>query len=62
MNSIELIKDMMGDLPFTADIYWLLRQRNRKFYSRFNLDALAERLPELTTQAHAFAARAPRGK
>ncbi len=62
MRAKELIKDVMGDLPFTVDIYWLLRQRNRKFNSRFNLDNLSARLPELTAQAKTFADRAPRGK
>lgn len=62
MKPKELIKDVMGDLPFTVDIYWLLRQRYRKFNSRFNLDGLTECLPGLTAQAQALASQAPQGK
>ena len=62
MKPKDLIKDVMGDLPFTVDLYWLLRQRNRKFNSRFNLDALTERLPNIIAQAKGFADKAPRGK
>jgi len=62
MRAKELIKDVMGDLPFTVDIYWLLRQRGRKFNSRFNLDELAARLPQLTAEAKKYADQSPPGK
>jgi hypothetical protein len=62
MKAKELIKDVMGELPFTVDIYWLLRQRYRKFNSRFNLDDLTAFLPGLIAQTKAFAEKAPQGK
>jgi hypothetical protein len=62
MKSRAFIKDMMGELPFGADIYWLLRDRRRKFHSRFDMDALAARLPEVMAQVKPFIESASRGK
>jgi len=57
-----LIKKMMGGMPFSADIYWLLRNRGNKFHSRFDMEALAARLPEVMAQVKPFSESASRGK
>lgn len=57
-----LVKNLIGELPFSADIYWLLRNRGRKFHSRFDMEALAARLPEVMAQVEPFIGSAPRGK
>ncbi|MGA2505569.1 MAG: hypothetical protein ABSG01_15925 [Anaerolineales bacterium] len=62
MRSKELIKDFLGDLPFTAEIYWLLRHRDRKIRSRFNLEALAVRLPGMVAQVTPYMNSAAPGK
>ena len=49
-------------MPFSADIYWALRNRDRKFHSRFDMDALAARLPEVMAQVKPFSESALPGK
>ena len=62
MKPKVFIKDVLGELPFTAELYWLLRQRERKAFSRFNLEALKVRLPEMVSQVSPHADSAPAGK
>ena len=62
MKPKSLIKNLIGEMPFSADIYWLLRNRSNKFQSRFDMDALAKRLPELMAEVKPFSESAPRGK
>jgi hypothetical protein len=62
MKTRALIKNMMGELPFAADIYWLLRHRDRTFHSRFDMEALAARLPEVISQVKPFIESASPGK
>ena len=62
MKPRALIKDLLGEMPFSADIYWLLRNRGNKFNSRFDMDALAARLPELMAQVKPFSEHASGGK
>jgi len=50
MKPKALIKNLVEELPFSADIYWLLRHRGRSFHSRFDMDALSARLPEILVQ------------
>ena len=59
MNPKALLKNLMGELPFSADIYWLLRDRGRTFQSRFDMEALATRLPKVMAQAKPFIESAP---
>ncbi len=58
------VKELLGELPLTAEIDWLLRYRGKKSRSRFNLDALAEHLPEIMAQVgpHAESASPPGGR
>jgi len=47
----EAIKSILGQIPFTAELYWLVRQRGRPIASRFSLRKLQSSLPELVAQA-----------
>lgn len=62
MKPKALVKDLLGEMPFTAEMYWLLRHRDRKIHSRFNLEALKARLPEMVTQVGPHASSAKAGK
>jgi hypothetical protein len=62
MKPTLLIKDLLGELPFTAEAYWLLRHRDKKIRSRFNLEPLATRIPELVAQLKPHAGSVPTGK
>ncbi|MGA2490908.1 MAG: hypothetical protein ABSF99_12135 [Anaerolineales bacterium] len=50
-----MAKNMLGEIPFTAEMYWLLHHRGNKIHSRFNLDALKVRLPEMVAQVTPYA-------
>jgi hypothetical protein len=62
MKPKPLIKNLMGNLPFGADIYWLLRDRGRPFQSRFDMEALAKCLPDVVDQVERSIEFKPRGK
>ncbi len=57
----EALKEILGEIPLAAELYWLVRQ-NGKPISRFSLKHLQLALPEATAQAARFAASAPAGK
>lgn len=50
----EVVKQLLGEVPFTAELYWLLRQRGKPLQSRFSLRQLHAELPELVKQAQAL--------
>ena len=52
----------MGDLPFTAEIDWMLRSRNRPRKDHFNLDHLQKSLTAARAVVEPFAKNAKRGK
>ena len=62
MNTRVQAKELLGGLPFTAELYWILRNRDGKAFSRFNLDILKERLPQLVADVEPYANSAPQGK
>lgn len=62
MSTRSRTKDVLGDLPFTAELYWLIRNRNGKAFSRFNLDILKDRLPQLVAEVLPYANSSPQGK
>lgn len=39
------IKEWLGDLPFTAELYWQIRQAGRPVSAGFNLEQLEESIP-----------------
>lgn len=58
----EALKSLLGELPLTVEMYWLLRQRNKPFVSHYNLDKLREVLEGACQQAYAAAPFPPDGK
>jgi hypothetical protein len=61
MNKTSL-KQFLGELPFTAEAYWHLRQPGMPLDKRFTLEQLQAGLPEWSRQAARFAELAPAGK
>lgn len=47
MKTRNVIKGVLGSLPYTAEMYWLMTNRENKAYNRFNLDKLQKHLPDL---------------
>ena len=54
----EAIKNILGQVPFTAELYWLVRQRGKPIATRFSLKHLQAALPDLVAQATALRATA----
>ncbi|NMC46535.1 MAG: hypothetical protein GYA52_06835 [Chloroflexi bacterium] len=44
----ELIKNILGEVPLTAELYWLVRSRGKGFHSRFSLENLDKNIPTIT--------------
>jgi hypothetical protein len=57
----EALKELLGEIPLTAELYWLVRQRNQPV-SRFSLKHLQENLPDAIVQANKIATSNPEGK
>lgn len=57
----EVVKQLLGEVPFTAELYWLLRQRGKPLQSRFSLRHLQAELPELVRQVELLRKEAPSG-
>jgi hypothetical protein len=62
MAKTNTLRDLLGDLPFTAEIDWMLRQRNRPRRDHFNLDRLQKSLPAAVAVIEPIAKNAKRGK
>ncbi|MBM3150872.1 MAG: hypothetical protein FJZ96_01485 [Chloroflexi bacterium] len=58
----EIVKGLLGELPFTVEMYWLLRQRNRPFQGHYNLERLRRELPPACAQVEPMARSARRGR
>ncbi|MEJ5313552.1 MULTISPECIES: hypothetical protein [Anaerolinea] len=50
----QVIKHFLGQIPFTAELYWLLRQNGKPIRTRFSLKHLQTELPEMVRQAEAM--------
>lgn len=61
-NGKETIKNILGEIPYTAELYWILRQRGEAPKTRFTLKNLHVILPEISEQARALRANAKPGK
>jgi len=46
----NLIKTVLGQVPFTAEIYWLIRHRDKSLNSRFSLKRLEDNIPSICSQ------------
>jgi hypothetical protein len=49
----ETLKRFLGEIPLTAELYWLVRQKGKPIASRFSLQKLHQYLPEMTDQLKA---------
>ncbi len=58
----QVIKNLLGQIPFTAELYWLMRQNGRPIQTRFSLKHLQAELPEIVAQAVELRRGAPSGK
>ncbi len=58
----DVIKEILGQIPFTVELYWLVRQRGKSINSHFSLKHLQETLPELVKEAGEMKKSAPAGK
>ena len=56
------LRNLLGDLPFTAEIDWMLRSKNRPRKDHYNLGRLEKSLPAAVAVVKPFAEKAPRGK
>lgn len=48
----NIIKTVLGQVPFTAEIYWLTRHREKSLNSRFSLKKLNDSLPSICAQVN----------
>lgn len=62
MVNKRIIKDFLGEIPLSVELFWLLRQRSFAPAGRFRLNALQANLPEACAQVRPLAQNAPRGK
>lgn len=50
----ETIKNILGQIPFTAELYWLVRQHGGPLHSRFSLRGLQAELPGIIADVNAI--------
>ncbi|MBA4400196.1 MAG: hypothetical protein C0396_10095, partial [Anaerolinea sp.] len=58
----EAIKRILGGIPFTAELYWLIRQRGKPINTRFSLRGLQAHMPEIAPVVASLNKAAPVGK
>ncbi|MFZ6021242.1 MAG: hypothetical protein ACOYXO_16720 [Chloroflexota bacterium] len=58
----DTIKRILGNIPFTAELYYLVRQRGKPLRTRFSLRNLQAHLPQITAQAAELRQKVPAGK
>jgi hypothetical protein len=58
----DTLKDILGRIPYTAELYWQLFQQGKPIQSRFSLKRLNAALPEMVTQVLEQRKAAPTGK
>lgn len=58
----QIVKQLLGEVPFTAELYCLLRQRNKPLQTRFSLRHLQAEFPEMIQQANELRKQAPAGR
>lgn len=57
----EKIKKFFGNIPYTAELYWLLRQQGKPI-NRFSLQNLDKNLPQIVSQVNELKQSATKGK
>ncbi|MGD9093911.1 MAG: hypothetical protein PVF74_13765 [Anaerolineales bacterium] len=60
--SKKAIKQVLGELPFTAEVYWQYRQQGRPLSKSFSLQQVEKWLPTWCAAAETAAQAAPAGK
>ena len=55
----NLVKNIIGQVPFTAELYWLIRQHGKSLNSRFSLSKLDENLADLVSQVETLRSQKP---
>lgn len=58
----SMIKRLLGQLPFTVELYWQLVQRHKTWKSHYNLDFLNSVIPDAVTQTEAVSHTEKSGK
>ncbi len=61
-SAVDRFKNILGEIPYTAELYWMLRSPNKPIRSRFTLANLQKHLPHLIAEIAPRAETAPRGK
>ena len=56
------LKQVLGELPYTVELYWNLYKRHKPWQAHFNLDLLEEVLPDAVQQAEEYQLHANPGK
>lgn len=62
IRSKAAVKRILGELPFTAELYWQYRQNGKPLSESFSLRRTEKWLPAWRSQAEAAASRHPTGK
>lgn len=62
MPKLNTLRELLGDLPFTAEIDWALRSKNRPRKDHYNLARLQASLPAAVDVVKPFALRAERSR
>ncbi|MBL8101635.1 MAG: hypothetical protein JNM02_03820 [Anaerolineales bacterium] len=62
MSAKSTLRNILGDLPFTAEIDWMLRSKNRARIDHFSLDRLQKSLPAARAVVEPIAKSAAPGK
>ncbi|MCK4727208.1 MAG: hypothetical protein KAT29_15450, partial [Anaerolineales bacterium] len=60
--SKKAVKQVLGELPYTAELYWQIRQEGRPLSKSFSLDRTEQWLPCWREEAEAAARLHPPGK
>ena len=58
----ESVKNVLGQIPYTAELYWLVRQKDKPLKTQFNLKQLEARLPKLVKAVEALQPEEAEGK
>jgi len=62
MRSKLAIKRLLGEIPFTAEVYWQLRQNGKPLSKSFSLRRTQQRLPDWIAAVQTTRRSAPHGK
>jgi hypothetical protein len=62
MINKNTLRSALGELPFTAELDWMLRHKNRARNDHFSLERLKKSLPDAVKTAKTFASSAKPGK